>query len=138
MYIRRYIMGRRGRRILYPNLTRGTRNAPFAKIKAALLHLQWTKEKLTQIKESTSSLKSNSSCAKVLYVLYFKCLSYPRWIQMCTWFLINLLYSDKIRKTKRKITYTLYIMHCYFWVWFIWMWCVNYDFYFNLFYTIVC
>ena len=40
-------MGRRGRRILYPNLTRGTRDAPFAKIKAALLHLQCTKEKLT-------------------------------------------------------------------------------------------
>lgn len=128
MYIRRYIMGRRRGRLLYPNLTGGTRNVPFAKIKAALLHLQCTKEKLTQIKESKSSLKSNSSCAKVLYVLYFKCLSYPRWIQMCTWFLINLLYSDKIRK--RKITYTLYIMHCYFWVWFIWMWCVNYDFYF--------
>lgn len=51
----------------------------------------------------------------VAVLKFWKCLSHPRWIQMCTWFLISLLYSDKIRKTKKKITYTLYTMHCYFW-----------------------
>lgn len=89
--------------LLCPNLTRGTRKAPFAKIKAAFLHLQCTKEKLTQTKESTSSLKSNSGCVKVLEMSVTSEVDSNVYLV-----LISLLYSNKIRKTEKDYIYIIY------------------------------